>query len=81
VRPLCSHLATSELFVSDPCQVYRPAKRYYAEIMMRSAPNREASGEAGSYDIEIVAPSHGRCMTTRATSWVLPRVGVRATGQ
>lgn len=29
-----SHLATSELYISDEGQVYEAAKRYYAEIMM-----------------------------------------------
>jgi flavorubredoxin len=55
-----SHLATSELFVSDPCRVYRPAKRYYAEIMMpfRSNIVKHLERLAG-YDISIIAPSHG----------------------
>jgi len=29
-----SHLATSDLFVEDHSEVYKAAKRYYAEIMM-----------------------------------------------
>ncbi|MFH1836444.1 MAG: FprA family A-type flavoprotein, partial [Methanobacteriota archaeon] len=29
-----SHLASSEIYANDECQVYEAAKRYYAEIMM-----------------------------------------------
>lgn len=57
---LGSHLATTDLFVSDECLVYEAAKRYFAEIMLpfkniinKNFPKLEA------YDIEIVAPSHG----------------------
>lgn len=55
-----SHLATSELFVDDPSKVYRPAKRYFAEIMMpfRSFIVKHLERLAG-YDISIIAPSHG----------------------
>ena len=55
-----SHLATSDLFVSDPSRVYRPAKRYYAEIMMpfRSNIVKHLERLAG-YEIDIIAPSHG----------------------
>lgn len=55
-----SHLASSELFVGDPSRVYRPAKRYYAEIMMpfRSNIVKHLERLAG-YDIDIIAPSHG----------------------
>ncbi|MBN1152148.1 MAG: FprA family A-type flavoprotein [Dehalococcoidia bacterium] len=55
-----SHLATSELFVSDPSRVYRPAKRYYAEIMMPFRTNivKHLERLAG-YDIDMIAPSHG----------------------
>ncbi len=55
-----SHLATSELFVSDPSRVYRAAKRYYAEIMMPFRTNivKHLERLAG-YDIDIIAPSHG----------------------
>ena len=55
-----SHLATSELFMSDPSRVYRPAKRYYAEIMMPFRTNivKHLERLAG-FDIDIIAPSHG----------------------
>lgn len=55
-----SHIATSDLFARDIPAVYRSAKRYYAEIMM---PFRKVIGEhlqkLASYDIAIIAPSHG----------------------
>lgn len=55
-----SHLATSDLFVSDPSRVYRAAKRYYAEIMMPFKTNIVKHLERLSgYEIEIIAPSHG----------------------
>jgi len=55
-----SHLAQSELFVHDPSRVYRGAKRYYAEIMMPFRSNIAKHLERlASYDIGIIAPSHG----------------------
>ena len=55
-----SHLATSELFVSDPARVYRGAKRYYAEIMMPFRTNIvKHLDRLASYDIDVIAPSHG----------------------
>jgi len=55
-----SHLATSDLFISDVRDIYPLAKRYYAEIMMpfRSI-IREHLARLSSYDIRIIAPSHG----------------------
>jgi flavorubredoxin len=55
-----SHLATSELFVPVSAQVYRAAKRYYAEIMMpfHTSIQKHLQRLAG-YDIDIIAPSHG----------------------
>jgi len=57
---LGSHLATSDLFVSNYDDMYRSAKRYYAEIMM---PFRTSIGahieKLKSLKIEIAAPSHG----------------------
>ncbi len=57
---LGSHLATTDLYVTDECQVYESAKRYYAEIMMpfRNIINRNFP-KLDEYEIEIVAPSHG----------------------
>jgi flavorubredoxin len=55
-----SHLATSDLFVNDPSQVYRAAKRYYAEIMMPFRTNIVKHLERlAPYEIDIIAPSHG----------------------
>jgi len=56
-----SHIATSELFVSDQGRVYEAAKRYFAEIMMpfrrQIAKNLD---KLGGYDIKTIAPSHGQ---------------------
>ncbi|MBW2035545.1 MAG: FprA family A-type flavoprotein [Deltaproteobacteria bacterium] len=56
-----SHIATTDLFVTDEGRVYEAAKRYFAEIMMpfRSviAKNLE---KLASYDFEMIAPSHGQ---------------------
>jgi flavorubredoxin len=58
---LGSHIASSDLFVTDRCRVYESAKRYFAEIMMPFrhilAKNLDKLAE---YDIAIVAPSHGQ---------------------
>jgi flavorubredoxin len=55
-----SHLASSQLFAKDNPQVYRSAKRYYAEIMM---PFRVAIAKnldkLKDLDIKTIAPSHG----------------------
>jgi len=57
---LGSHLATSELFVTDEALVYESAKRYYAEIMMPfRVPIRKNLEKIKDLDIKIVAPSHG----------------------
>ncbi len=55
-----SHLATTDLFVTDPGRVYEAAKRYYAEIMM---PFRRVIvknlEKLGKLDFDLIAPSHG----------------------
>ncbi|MCL5985668.1 MAG: FprA family A-type flavoprotein [Actinobacteria bacterium] len=57
---LGSHLATSDLFVSNYDDVYRAAKRYYAEIMMPFRTSIVAHLEKlKSLKVEIAAPSHG----------------------
>jgi flavorubredoxin len=55
-----SHLATSNLFVTDEGRVYEAAKRYYAEIMMpfRRIVQRNL-GLVEKRDIRLIAPSHG----------------------
>ena len=55
-----SHLATSNLYVSDEGQVYEAAKRYYAEIMMPFRTNIQKNLEKiKDYPVAIIAPSHG----------------------
>ncbi len=55
-----SHLATTDLCVTDQAQVYEAAKRYYAEIMMPFraiiAKNIE---KLDALDFDMIAPSHG----------------------
>lgn len=56
-----SHIATSELFVSDQGRVYEAAKRYFAEIMMpfrkQIAKNLD---KLKDMEISMIAPSHGQ---------------------
>jgi flavorubredoxin len=55
-----SHLAATDLYVSDEGQVYEAAKRYFAEIMMPFHTSIEKHLERlSSYKIDIIAPSHG----------------------
>lgn len=55
-----SHLASTDMFVTDEGQVYEAAKRYFAEIMMPFRPTIKKNLEkVQEYDIEIIAPSHG----------------------
>ena len=55
-----SHLATTDLYVTDPPTVYEAAKRYFAEIMMpfRSI-IRTNLAKVEAQDIQMIAPSHG----------------------
>ena len=55
-----SHLATTDLYVTDEARVYEAAKRYYAEIMMpfRRIIQRNLEKIEG-YDVGLIAPSHG----------------------
>ena len=56
-----SHIATTDLYVTDEGRVYEAAKRYYAEIMMPFRNVIEKNLEKlASYDIEMIAPSHGQ---------------------
>lgn len=76
-----SHLATTDLYVTDEARVYEAAKRYYAEIMMpfRSVivKNLEKIGEL---DFDLIAPSHGPVYGRPAfildayRDWVSPRM-------
>ncbi len=55
-----SHVATSDMYVTDEGQVHEAAKRYYAEIMMPFRSSIQNNLEKiKDYAIDIVAPSHG----------------------
>jgi flavorubredoxin len=55
-----SHLATSDMYVTDEGRAYESAKRYYAEIMMPFRTNIQRQWDKlAAYDIQIIAPSHG----------------------
>ena len=55
-----SHLATSDLYVSNEGQVYEAAKRYFAEIMMPfSKAIQKNLKRVKEYEISLIAPSHG----------------------
>ena len=55
-----SHLATTDLYVTDEPRVYEAAKRYYAEIMMpfRKVIQKNLEKIEGR-EIALIAPSHG----------------------
>lgn len=65
-----SHIATTDLFVTDQGRVHEAAKRYFAEIMMpfRSAIEKNMSNLKG-YDIQMIAPSHGQIYDRPA--WIM----------
>ena len=55
-----SHIATTDLYVTDEGRVYEAAKRYYAEIMMPFRAQIQKNMEKiKGYDFKIIAPSHG----------------------
>ncbi len=56
-----SHIATTDLYVTDEGRVYEAAKRYYAEIMMpfRNIIKKNLE-KLAPYDVEMIAPSHGQ---------------------
>lgn len=55
-----SHLASSDLFVTDEAKVYESAKRYYAEIMMPFRTMIKKHLEiVDKLAIDIIATSHG----------------------
>jgi flavorubredoxin len=55
-----SHIAASELYVTDEARVYEAAKRYFAEIMMPFRTNiRDYIARLGELAIDMIAPSHG----------------------
>ena len=55
-----SHLATTDMYVTDECKVYESARRYYAEIMMPFRTNIQKNlTRLKDYKIAVIAPSHG----------------------
>ena len=55
-----SHLATTDMYVTDEGQVHEAARRYYAEIMMPFRAQIQKNLEKiKDYAIDIIAPSHG----------------------
>jgi flavorubredoxin len=55
-----SHLATTDMYITDEGRSYEAAKRYFAEIMMPFRANIQSNLEKiKDYKIEIIAPSHG----------------------
>jgi len=55
-----SHLATSDLYVTDESTAYEAAKRYYAEIMMPFRMVIQKNLEKiKDLQIDVIAPSHG----------------------
>jgi len=65
-----SHIATSDLFVTDQGRVYEASKRYFAEIMMpfRNVITKNIEKLKG-YDIQMIAPSHGQIHDR--PSWIM----------
>lgn len=65
-----SHIASSDLFVTDQGRVYEAAKRYFAEIMMpfRSVIDKNIE-KLKAYDIQMLAPSHGQIYDR--PSWIM----------
>jgi flavorubredoxin len=73
-----SHIASSDLLVTDPGRVYEAAKRYFAEIMMpfRSVIEKNLD-KLKAFDIQMIAPSHGQIydkpawIVTAYQDWVM----------
>jgi flavorubredoxin len=65
-----SHIATTDLFVTDQGRVHEAAKRYFAEIMMpfRGVIEKDIEKLKG-YDIQMIAPSHGQIYDRPA--WIM----------
>jgi flavorubredoxin len=65
-----SHIASTDLFVTDQGRVYEAAKRYFAEIMMpfRNVITKNIE-KLKDYDIQMIAPSHGQIYDQPA--WIM----------
>jgi flavorubredoxin len=56
-----SHIASSDMYVTDKCRVHEAGKRYFAEIMMPFRSVIEKNFEKlQNRDIDLIAPSHGQ---------------------
>jgi flavorubredoxin len=65
-----SHIATTDLFVTDRGRAYEAAKRYFAEIMMPFRNVIEKNIEKlKPLDIQMIAPSHGQIQDH--PSWIM----------
>jgi len=65
-----SHIATTDLEVTDEGRVHEAAKRYFAEIMMPFRNVIEKNLEKlKEYDIQMIAPSHGQVYDR--PSWIM----------
>jgi flavorubredoxin len=75
-----SHIAASELFVTDQGRVYEAAKRYFAEIMMpfRAIIAKNIEKLKG-YDIRMIAPGHGQIYDQPA--WIMDAYREWVTGE
>ncbi len=71
-----SHIATSDLFVTDEGRVYEAAKRYFAEIMMpfRSIIEKNIEKLKGC-DIQMIAPVTGKFIAGLHGSWTPTGIG------
>lgn len=57
---LGSHLATTNLYVTDEARTLEAAKRYYAEIMMPfRKPIEKHLARLADYELALILPSHG----------------------
>ena len=58
---LGAHIAADTLFMEDEAGVYKPAKRYYAEIMMPFRIHiKKYIDKIKNMNVNIIAPSHGQ---------------------
>lgn len=78
---LGSHIATSELYVTDESLVYLAAKRYYSEVMMPFRNNIKKNIEiVKDLSPKIIAPSHGpvyqdpKFIISATEDWISDRV-------
>lgn len=76
-----SHLATSDIFVTNKAETFKAAKRYFAEIMMpfRAAISNNLK-KIEQLDFDMIGPSHGpvhndtRFIIDAYRNWISPKV-------